>query len=671
MIFTDKNTSGADYGYDNNGNLIEDKNKEIGSISYNHLNLPHVVTVNGKGTIKYIYDATGNKLEKKTIETSPSSKTTSTVYLGGYVYANNVLQFFGHEEGRVRLENNMYLFDYFVKDHLGNTRMVLTEEQQTDAYPVASLEAVTLNNEKLYYTIPDDAATRVHKNTVAGYPNDSYTNPNYYIQKLNGNGTKLGTSMVLKVMSGDKVNIHAKSWYRLNGVTPGSPVSPLTDLVAALAGGVAQSAAGKYTAGDLIGNGSLSPGMTDMLNTQSYSSTKPKAYVNWVLFDEQFKYVGGGSGFDQVGADQELKQHLLSNLPVTKNGYLYIYVSNETPNVDVFFDNVQVTHMRGALLEETHYYPFGLTMAGISSKAAGKMENKNDKFQGQPLDDDLGINWYGFKWRNHDPQIGRFIQVDPLSDKYVHNSTYSFSDNKVTNHIELDGREPFPARLVWHIAKTWFTNRVLGARDATARASMGQPQRTHSPVQNARNSISHLNDIGKAITPYTDVLQATSTLASITPVGEAGLAARTASSVFKIAGGSFDGLKAETALSAEGKAIMNALNGSESLTNSFEAGNYAIVELKADMQVARTFGGEAGQKGSFFGTTMPANSKEAELLYNLDMWGNNASQLSPATIKKGTQVAIGRVEGGTGIQVFLPTDAQKGKVIYSAPKALQ
>ena len=80
-------------------------------------------------------------------------------------------------------------------------------------------------------------------------------------------------------------------------------------------------------------------------------------------------------------------------------------------------------------------------MAGISSKAAGKLENKNDKFQGQPFDDDLGLNWYGFKWRNHDPQIGRFIQIDPLANDYVYNSTYAFSENKVTNHVELEGLE--------------------------------------------------------------------------------------------------------------------------------------------------------------------------------------------------------------------------------------
>jgi len=60
------------------------------------------------------------------------------------------------------------------------------------------------------------------------------------------------------------------------------------------------------------------------------------AFLNWVLFGEQFNYVSGG--FEQLGDNEEFKIHQPRNLPIDKSGYLYIYVSNETPNVSVFFE---------------------------------------------------------------------------------------------------------------------------------------------------------------------------------------------------------------------------------------------------------------------------------------------------------------------------------------------
>lgn len=126
--FKDVNGSGTEYTYDQNGNMKTDANKGITSISYNHLNLPTNISINGNGnngTIGYIYDATGAKL-KKTVGSSV------TEYAGNHIYENGSLQFFNHPEGYVTPNGSGgYDYVYQYKDHLGNVRLSFIDNNGT------------------------------------------------------------------------------------------------------------------------------------------------------------------------------------------------------------------------------------------------------------------------------------------------------------------------------------------------------------------------------------------------------------------------------------------------------------------------------------------------------------------------------------------------------------
>ena len=137
--FRDGANQDDDYEYDDNGNIVKDLNKNISSITYNYLNLPELITI-ADSTIRFFYDATGRKVSKVITR---GANITERTYEGGFEYAGEDLSIIHTGEGFVQKTSTAFVYNYYLKDHLGNTRVVFGEgsggqlvvNQTTDYYP--------------------------------------------------------------------------------------------------------------------------------------------------------------------------------------------------------------------------------------------------------------------------------------------------------------------------------------------------------------------------------------------------------------------------------------------------------------------------------------------------------------------------------------------------------
>jgi len=458
------NNTTQDYYYDGNGNLKQDNNKNISSITYNYLNLSNVVTVTGKGTITYTYDAAGNKLKKVVTDNSVTPvRTTTTDYLGLFTYQNDTLQFVATEEGRARpakrigQSDTMY-YDYFEKDHLGNVRVTLTDELQSDYYPNLTFEGTSgtteVTNQDAVWDDRNGNTINVISSRTArpGSFGTSTTNGSYAMLVKKSTGA-VGATKLLKVMSGDVLNVSVDYYYTTasanntgaNGLN--TFVSSLINILtnSETATGIVKGNAGvvqSYQSGD--GN------VTSFFSPENGTGgTAPKAYLHVLLFDERFvfdntnSYVQqvGGSGYT-VGTKGTIT---LAQKAVKKNGYAYIYFSNETDEL-VYFDNFMLTHVRGPLLEDNAYGVWGGVLSAISSQSIGKMDNKyqynGKEKQEKEWADGSGIEWYDYGARMYDAQVGRWGVIDPLvEDGQEATSPYTYVDNNPISRIDPDGRK--------------------------------------------------------------------------------------------------------------------------------------------------------------------------------------------------------------------------------------
>ncbi|MBL7706315.1 MAG: RHS repeat-associated core domain-containing protein [Taibaiella sp.] len=350
-----------------------------------------------------------------------SGQNNTTNYSSGGVYKNGTLSYMSTGQGRTDMTKSPPRQEYFVKDHLGNIRSSVASATTGGVSPGPQSLAYTAGYE------PADAATETalfeQVSELSAAKPGSLSAADQKAALLQDN-QRLGTSIMLKVMAGDKVDINAENFYeslQQGNSNNEAPAGQLFEqVIGSLAGGSgalssAEGSNANVLAERILSNPEAVTAYEDLLAAET-DSTRPKAFLNYLFFDEELNLVpehsriwqaDGESSWSKIGSAEYVP------LEVPQNGYIVAYLSNQSGQ-EAWFDNMSLVVSPGILLEERHYYAYGLPIAGLGSQAATATKNRQ-RYQGNEYIEELGLEWMDFHNRQYDPQLGRFLSVDPLA----------------------------------------------------------------------------------------------------------------------------------------------------------------------------------------------------------------------------------------------------------------
>lgn len=169
--FVDGADEAVEYEYDANGNMVRDLNKGISFISYDLNNQPRKIEYNDGRNASYVYDAEGNKLsvsynltamssaqpqmpvmQSTDVASANVSNGQKTIdYCGNIIYDGDETMILNDVGYALCNKDNNFSFHYYLKDHLGNNRVVVSEdgeiEQVNDYYPTGALMASSMGGD--------------------------------------------------------------------------------------------------------------------------------------------------------------------------------------------------------------------------------------------------------------------------------------------------------------------------------------------------------------------------------------------------------------------------------------------------------------------------------------------------------------------------------------------
>lgn len=406
--FKDGNVSGQDYAYDSNGNLAYDKNSGIDTIYYYFHNRPDSIVFSSGISIKYLYDAGGNKLSQRLYMQGEATPAASADYLGDFVYMNDTLRLIHHPEGRLvkSPDDTHWEYQYYLRDHLGSVRVTLTSEPRTTGM-MATMETENAGLEEQQFLKLKETRT-----STAQFIDHSKQSANPEVIRLNaGRGITEGPGTLLKVMPGDKVKMEV--YVKYLDLRKADPSMTVASIVSMLATGGTGSMPGEAATGAMTTSSAPNSALAFMGSNDEQKA--PEAFLNYHLFDNKFNPVDGGFiRVTEAAAITPQNLHadhekLVLEVEVTQPGYLFTNLSQSgNDNVDVYFDDYTVIYEGGHVIQAQDYYPFGMP---FNTRIRENEVLNKYLFQGKELQDSTG--WYDFHARQYSASLGRFLSVDP------------------------------------------------------------------------------------------------------------------------------------------------------------------------------------------------------------------------------------------------------------------
>jgi RHS repeat-associated protein len=398
--FIDENTVGDDYEYDVTGNVTKDLNRGITHIHYNRFNLPDSIFFLDSSYVLYSYDAKGQRSRKLHIKNNGDTASMSRYIRNsaGQIIAEI------NKDGKLNYESisangemiGQKVYNsatktenrYFLKDHLGNTRITIKDKRLlfSDGFENPS----TRSNS--YWSWEDNQAT-----PKLAFIVDSTDQENIVLSLSSTNGAVLQHNWIDGLVVGKSYKLKAKIKVHDSSI-------------------------------DYAG-----------IQYQFYNGATP-LNAGYYFADK-----------NQLNNWQEIEANIVAPLNATKILFMpkmSRYTTSQATVTSVFFDDISFeealdsTKVQYSIVSSSDYYPFGMEVVGRGLEVG---TGHKFKYQGKERDAETigtGIGNVGYDYfeaRLYDSAIGRFMQVDPLAEKFKAMNPYMGMFNNPIDIVDPSG----------------------------------------------------------------------------------------------------------------------------------------------------------------------------------------------------------------------------------------